>query len=286
MGFNRVVDFAKSFEEGRMWQSFIHKSGSPILPAAGWWGDLSMAAGIPKYNAYVGTQLEGTPLSGVGNTGIYVGQPVSPMTKHINRIYLKTSGATFAPAIFILCDYVFFYPLVDMDSTDLQEFDNITSALPRHTDGKNLKVMLVSTVPQTATVSCIVTYTNQNGVEGRISTFNLVASSNVGCINNFGGTVAGSARPFIPLASGDYGVRKVDSLLMSGSAGGFCAVVMIKQLATMIIREQHTVAEHFFLKHKPSVPTITDGAYLNFIFSSGVAATSSLVRGELEVFWN
>lgn len=286
MGFPSVRSYAESFsKDGRFWQSFMHKTGSPILPAAGWWGDLSMAAGTPKYNAYVGTQGQGTPLVGTGNFGIYAGENQAPATKHLNRIAIKTNSATFAPAKMVLCDYVYFIPLVDMDSTDLQEFDNVTLPMPRFEHGKDLNAMLVTTTPQTANATATITYTNQDGVSGRTSTFNVLGPSNVGNINCTLSFAAGGMNPFIPLAQGDYGIQSIDSLQMSASAGGFCAIVLVRPLASVLIREKDTVTEHFFLKHKPSLPVIDDGAYLNFIFSSGVAAVSSLIRGEVEIYW-
>lgn len=264
--------------------SFIFKTGSPVLPAAGWWGDLSMSAGIPKYNAYVGAQGEGTPLIGTGNFGLYAGEPVAPATKHLNRILLQTNSATFAPAKFILLDYLYFYPLVDMDSTDLQEFVNL-APMPRYPDGKGVQAMLVSTVPQTGNAACTISYTNQDGVPGRISTFNVLGPSNVGNCNSSRSLAPGGFNPFIPLDVGDYGIRSVESLQMSTSAGGFCAVVLVQTIASHLIREKGTVTEHFFLRHKPSLPQVKDGAYLNFIFSSGVAAISSVIRGEVEFYW-
>jgi len=286
MGFASVRDYAESFSEnGRYWQSFIHKTGSPILPAAGWWADLSMAAGTPKYNAYVGTQGQGTPLTGAGNFGIYAGESVAPLTKHLNRIALSTNGATFAPAKFVLCDYVYFIPLVDMDSTDLQGFDNLTNPMPRFQHGRDLNAMLVTTTPQTGNAAATITYTNQDGVPGRTSTFNVLGPSNVGNCNSSLSSAAGGMNPFIPLASGDYGIQSIDSIQMSASAGGFCAIVLARPLASILIREANTVTEHFFMKHKPSLPQIDDGAYLSFVFSSGVAATSSVIRGEVELYW-
>lgn len=285
MGFSSVKDYAESFTNGRYWQSFINKTGSPILPAAGWWGDLSMAAGTPKYNAYVGTQGQGTPLIGSGNFGIYAGENVAPMTKHLNRILLSTNGATFAPAKMVLCDYVYFYPMIDMDSTDVQELDSTTNPMPRFNAGKDLNAMLVTTTPQTSSASCTITYTNQSGVPGRVSTFNVLGPSNVGNCNSSLSAAAGGQNPFIPLAQGDYGIQSIDTIQMGASAGGFCAIVICRPLASVLIREQNTATEHFFLRHKPSLPQFEDGAYLSFVFSSGVAAASSQIRGEIELYW-
>lgn len=284
MGFRGVREYADALEDGRLWQSFVHKSGSPILPAAGWWADLSMAAGTPKYNAYVGGQLQGTPMVGAGNFGIYAGEAVAPATKHLNRLALSTNSATFAPAKFVLCDYVYFYPLVDMDSTDQQDMDSSVT-LPRFHGGADMNMMLVTTTPQTGPAVCTVSYTNQSGVSGRLSTFNVMGPSNVGNCNSSLSTSAGGINPFLPLAMGDYGVRSIESVTLNASAGGFCALVLVRPLASILIREQNTATEHFFLKHKPSLPQIDDGACLNFVFSSGVAAISSLIRGELELYW-
>lgn len=285
MGFSSFRDYAEdASDRGQYWMSFMYKTGTPVLPAAGRWGDVSMSAGTPKYNAYVGSQGEATPLYGSGNNGIYAGESVAPLTKHLSRILLQTNGATFAPAKFVLCDYLMFYPLTDMDSTDLQEFVQ-AATLPRYANGKGVQVMLVSTVPQTANATCTISYTNQDGTPGRTSTFTILGPSNVGNLLTSGSTAAGGSNPFIPLQSGDYGVRSVESIQLAASAGGFCSIVLVQTISSFLIRETNTATEHFYLKHKPSLPQVQDGAHLNFIFSSGVAAASSILRGELEFYW-
>ena len=287
MGFSSVKEYAETRSDtGQTHMSFFFKTGSPVSPATGWWSDLSMSAGTPKYNAWLGAQGEGTPMYGIGNSGIYAGQNVEQLgqTKHINRTLLMTNSATFAPAIFLLLDYLYFYPLIDMDSTDLQELNN-SAAVPRYSDGRGVMAMIVATVPQTANAVCTMTYTNQAGVSGRTTTFNVRGPSNVGNLNCSKSTSPNGANPFVPLAQGDYGIRSVDSVQMSGSAGGFVSVVLVQTICTTLIRERNTCVEQFFLKHKPSLPRVMDGAYLNFIFSCGVAAISSPIRGEIEFYW-
>ena len=70
MGFKSLAEFASSWVEGRLWQQPLHKSGTPVLPAVGYWMDLSMAGGMPKYNAYVGDQNTFTSMVGASNFGI------------------------------------------------------------------------------------------------------------------------------------------------------------------------------------------------------------------------
>lgn len=285
MGFGTVSEYARSYEEGRFWKSFINKTGSPILPAGGYWGDLSMAAGTPKYNAWVGTQLQATPMIASGNSSIYVGENVAPLTKHLNRINIQTNSATFAPAIFLLNDYLMFYPLVDCDSTDLQECDNSTP-LPRIVAGAGVQMALITSVPQTGNANCTIVYTNQDGVPGRTTTFLIRGPTNVGNLNVFNANANGAAVPQIPLQPGDFGVQSVQTIQFDASAGGFVTLLLYETLGSLLIREQNTVCEHYFFRHKPSLPRIYDGAFLNYFFSSSVAAISSLIRGELEVYWN
>lgn len=118
MAFDRIIDFANAQAvTGATWTNFIHKTSLPVFSSAGMWADASMGAGTPKYNAYVGTQGESTPMYGAGNFGIYTGGDVSE-NKHLAEIMLQSTLATLAPADFLLCDYLLNYPLIDMDSTD------------------------------------------------------------------------------------------------------------------------------------------------------------------------
>lgn len=285
MPFPNVATF--NADNGAEWFSFIHKTGSPLLPAAGWSADLSMAAGIPKYNAYVGTQGEGTPMFGQGNFGIYLPDPGPGKTLHIAEINLGSASATLAPATFYLCDYLYSYPLTDMDTTDPQVMDNGVAPVPRYADGLGVRAMVVTTTPQSAVAQCNISYTNSDGVSGRTSTI-YTGVSNTGNIQGAQQSAAGagSMSPFIPLDSGDKGIRTIDSVTMLASGGGFTAVVLVRPLAEIKIREQNTVAEINYLVSKRSLPRVLSGACLNFVYSSGVTAISSVIRGYVKFQWN
>lgn len=146
MGFTTYPEMAAAWNAGQKHQQHIHKTATPLLTGAGYWGDMSMAAGTPKYNAYVGNQYEFTPMVGASNFGINTGMSGE---KFLSRLNISGSGVASSafPANVIVCDYVGFYPLVDMDDTDYQEFVNVAD-VPRHTDG--LRLMIVCTTPQTA----------------------------------------------------------------------------------------------------------------------------------------
>jgi hypothetical protein len=287
MSFRRIVDFATAAgDDGRNWTSFIHKTSSPVLGFAANWADGSVGAGIPRYNAYVGVQGEFTPMSGSGNFGLYTGpEPAIGQDKLIVDASLQCSTATMAPSYYMLCDYLGHYPLIDMDSTDLQALDN-TASLPRYTSGAGVQMMAVCTVPQTASATATVVYTNSDGTASRTATFH-VNAANIGTINCAANATAGAAQrtPFVPLADNDGGVRSVQSVTLNASAGGFISLVLVKPLMQQIMREVSIVTEKTPYIHDARAPRVLPGACLNHIFTSGGSAVSSVVRGHVTFAW-
>jgi hypothetical protein len=169
-----------------------------------------------------------------------------------------------------------FYPLVDLDSVDVQE-TTAAATLPRYTDGVGVQIMPVITLPSTAATACTIVYTNEKGVAGRTTTFSLLAGATTGSIAasaNLTGA-AGSNAPFIPLASGDSGVRSIESVTMSAGVGGFACFVLVKPLVSISVPEINTCSELSFLADRFTLPRIQSGAFLNFIIKTNVSATSS-----------
>ncbi len=288
MSFLNVRDFADAMvESGREWTSFVHKTGGPASFGAGRWGDMSMGAGTPKYNAYVGSQNTATPLIGAGNDGIYIGPtPPAGMDKFLHEISLHSSSATLAPAYFVLCDYLMHYPLVDGDDTGQQDMDN-TLTLPRTASGNGVMCFAVCTTPTTANATVQIRYTNSEGVSNRLSQFTLLTTSVVGTIMSSSNTsaAAGSASPFIPLADGDTGIRSIESVTNLGSGGGFFALVLVSPLAPIVLRQTGVAAEIQTIPQRGAMPKIDAGAYLNFIYSPGQSGTAVTLRGHLQFVW-
>ena len=273
--------------DGSFWYSYFHKTGGPALIGAGRWGDMSMGAGTPKYNAYVGGQTTATPLSGSGNDGIFLGPtPPAGQTKHIHSLALQSSSTVLAPSRFILCDYLLHYPLVDGDSTDQQDMDN-TLSIPRYADGAGVQCMVVCTTPMSANAVATVSYVNQAG-DTKTSTFSLLFSTAVGAIISSSDTSnsANSGAPFIPLAGGDTGIRSINSITLSSGAGGFFALVLVKPLFGINLTEANTATESFLLMNNgASMPKVENGAYLNFIYITGGTGSAVTLRGELVTVW-
>jgi hypothetical protein len=245
-----------------------------------------MGAGTPKFNAYVGSQLVATPLVNADNSAIYCGPlPSVGQSKKVAEInLLSTNASNNVPLSMILCDYLLFYPLIDGDDSDVQNMDN-TATLPRYQDGEGVQAFLVTTSPMTANGTATITYTNSEGVSGRVLTTTIVASSTLGPIAHRQSNANGFT-PFIGLAAGDRGIRSVESVQFPSAVGGFVALVLVKPLAQTIIREANTPNERpMFLTTGGVAPAIADGAFLNFIFSTSGNASPAIVRGHVGFVW-
>ena len=265
----------KQYCEGNLFYSPFYKSSLPNA-GAGRYVDLSMGAGTPKFNAYVGGQYEATVLTGTGNAGIYVGSG----DRYINRLTANTNTASSIPLHLMLCDYLMFYPLVDLDSTDLQELDN-TATLTRYSDGVNVQVMAVVTTPMAASVNCTVNYTNALGVDISAS-FALISNANIGGIASSSSTQSTATTansPFLPI---NDGCRKINSVQLAGSAGGFASFVLVYPLVKFDLIELGVPNELEPIRQMAQMKKIFDGAYLNFVALQGGSAGATGIQGILE----
>lgn len=287
MGFNSFGKYGEAFDEGRMHFAYVYKALTPTPAAANTFVDLNQTSGLPKYNAFVGSQYTFTPLTGTGNGGIYVGSYGSgSSTKHLMRMQAlnpgNASGGTAAPPDYLhLCDYLGFYPLIDSDSIDQQDMDNSTT-LTRYTDGAGVRIVLIATAPMSSSATLTISYTNSAGVAGRISSYSVYPATSIGsCATASGSTGAASTvSPFWPLVGGDQGVRSIESMTFSSPCGGFICAALVKPIAGMGILELAVPSEKVFGFEVQNPPEIKPGAYLNFLWlrSNTAAATFS---GEL-----
>lgn len=283
MPIKSVNEIVQAHESGRTVLSSFRKAPTSVT-TQGAWADLAIAAGNPRPQYYVGSELTATLFD--GNRGLYHGQNVSPSTKYLHRFNVVCPTATSVPATFLLLDYLLFYPLVDMDSTDEQLLDN-TITLPRYTDGSGVVAFLVATTPFTGGGTSTIKYTNQNGTEGHFSTAvtSPTASVAIGSLVTGGTSLAGAYSPFYPLASGDTGIRKIESITFSTPIGGVGVLVLAKVIAQVYATEITAPNEVFFAMNRSRMPQIQDGAYLNLIMQGNGSIASSVIMGEAEFMW-
>jgi hypothetical protein len=281
-GFKNVPAYVAAFTEGRVHSCSIRKVPSQAS-VANWWVDLSMAAGNPPPNYYASSPLEADTLDGF--RGIFHGADKAPASKHLHEIMLTTPTAALVGA-YQLLDYLLYYPFVDGDSADVQTLDN-TITLPRYTDGDGVKVMFVSAAPTTGGGQFTFDYINQNGVARTSPTqFCSVASASIASlITSEPGTAANGA-PFLRLADGDTGVRRITSVTFSVPNGGLGALVLVHPVGDLVVREINTPAEVTYVQHAPAREAVKDGAYLGLIVQCAGTVAAGLLAGRMTFTWS
>ena len=216
------------------------------------------------------------------------GTNVSPRKKKLINSGIYTSSSTAGVAMYMLCDYLMFYPLIDFDLADEQVFLN-TITLPRYPDGEGVMAFIVATGDTGVSDHAItLTYTNSQGVAGRTNP--ITVQCNIPSITGqvvHSGVTTGRTGPFIPLADGDSGIRSVQSIqLDSGSGAGWCCLVLCKPLVTIPITTYVFPSERSQIFQPPSIPEIKYEAFLGVLMHSGGAvAGGSRICGYHEFVW-
>lgn len=284
MSLRTIGDIVNACSNGQTWSSFVHKTTTPT-PGAGYWGDMSMGAGTPIYNAYVGGQYEATQLIGSKNQGIHTGAtPPAGMEKYLAQIGVMTPTITNGPPMSLhINDYLMCYPLIDGDSLDQQDMINEVS-LPRYTDGVGVRAFIVVTTPMTGTGTTTIGYTDCDDVD-RTMTIGLIGSGTVGVIvgNSSSSTSANAKAPFIPIDG--RGLKRINYVTNLSSMGGFFCIVLCRPLTRIHIREGGVWTEHCLISQKLMLPRIYDGAYLNMLALTSASGNPSTIRGQFDFVW-
>ena len=89
------------------------------------------------------------------------------------------------------------------------------------------------------------------------------------------------------MASGDTGIRSVQTVTISAASGsGTAALCLVRPLAQITISVSGLMTEKDLLNQIPSLPRIPDGACLTWILGAGAAvAANTTFNGGVEVVW-
>lgn len=281
-GYRTTAEWARAAHNGAVLYSTARKV--PSQPSSnGRWVDLSMTPGNPPPNYYASAPLAAAVLDPF--RGIYHGDNKAPAKKHLAEITLQTPNSGIVGP-YKLLDYVLYYPFIDLDDADEQVFDN-TVTLPRYTDGAGLQVIAVTVAPTTAGGSFTFDYVDDQGVSRTTPTiFTDTTISNIASLTTFApGTVAGNG-PFLPLNSASKGVRRITAFRNLTPSGGLTALVLVRPLANLAIREVNSPSEYVFAGPGVTPPQIVDGAYLNLIVYGPTNVQSSNLTVDLLTTWD
>ena len=276
-GFRNVADYAAADAAGRMHFCSLRKVPSQAS-VAGNWVDLSMAAGNPKPQYYASAPLEAATLDGF--EGIFHGDAKSPASKHLTHLGLMTPTAALVGQ-YKLLDYLLYYPFVDGDSLDAQTLGN-TVALPRYADGDGVMAMAVVCAPTTGGGSFTFNYIDHAGQSrtSPIVSCNATAAGIATLATTSGGQV------FLPLDTLSRGVRRIDSVTFVAPSGGLLALVLVKPLLDLAVREVSNMAETEAIRLRPGAPQVLDGAYLGLICNCAGSVAAGQLAGYARFAWS
>ena len=263
---------------------YVWRKAPAVTPTANVWFDMSMSPGNPAAQYYIGGITTSTVLARSTDGGLQHGASVSPSKKYIRKINAFTQTQASLPMTLWLCDYLMFYPFIDMSVTDQQDMTN-SVPIPRYTDGRGVQMMAILTNAGVGGQSFNVNYTNQDGVPGR-TTPNIVMNSSTSSgtiITASVGTIFRSGNPFMNLQQGDTGVRSIESVTMAGADVGLFALCLVKPLCVSQMSVIRAPYEKDFLL-AGEMPQVKDDAYLNWLCTP--AATMGTITGDLQVVWN
>jgi hypothetical protein len=300
MSYAGLEDMVAELASGKFWSQDFFKLSGGAAHVAGNAYDLSLMGGFPPANTYPGTALNAVVPDDTTGWGLWHGGNVSADTKHVLNALAMAVGSNSAPGILRLVDVAMYYPGIDLKSTALQTMVNGVS-LSRHTNGKGLRAMIVTTVqsggtPASTPVLSAFNYRDQDDVDAALTgvgTINFTAGAAgippVGKIVHCA-PAANHPGPFLPLNAGDSGIKRVNSLQLStaytGSTTTTGAVVLVKPLLSIPLPAVGQPAERSFFAPTPILPAIPDGACLSWIYIPGAAvAANSIFSGNLDFGW-
>lgn len=281
MGFANVRDLVDACVAGQGTYYTFRKT--PTTAIAGGWYDLSMSAGNPRAQYYAAAPLTAQTLSQSADGGLPHGGNVTG-TKHLKCMTVVIT--TGAGGNLMLCDYLLFYPFCDDSTTDPQLMEN-TATLTRYTDGVGVQIMAVSVGARTGGQTFQVTYTNSDGVPGRLTQVapQSTLSSNGTVINHRGAGTTHNG-PFLALQQGDKGVRSIESVQMiSGVDVGLFALVLVRPIVQGYVYQTAVPQEFDYFQHFGKLPEIKNDAYLGLLtFNTGTAVSN--MNGSIETVWS
>lgn len=253
----------------------------------GIWFDFSMSPGNPVPQYYAQAPLTATVLARSTDGGLDHGPNVSTAKKYLRKFMAFSLNTSYGPCPLMICDYLLFYPFVAMD-VGTQDMIN-TNTLTRYTDGAGVRAMAVVVAPHVGGTSNFrVTYTNQNGVAGRVSS-TLITNTQAlnGSIITSSTTTgfAGRSGAFLDLQDGDTGMRSIEQVEFFNGDVGLIALVLVKPLASASIFDITAPVEVDYLIDQNIMPVIEDDAYLNIIGYPASSIATTAINGLIETVW-
>lgn len=207
--------------------------------------------------------------------------------KYLAGVTLMTTTAGAVPLSLMVMDYLMYYPLIPME--DVQEMTNPVT-LSRRTSGHGVQIMLVEQFPYVGGGTCRITYTNSNGVGGRLSSIVTInTQTTLGTVATSAPATAGCPGIFVPLQEGDSGVRSVESIEFFAADSGNIAIVLVYPLCPFANYETTNPSQWDTWYDLGILAAIEDennrDAYLSLVCSPNGSLTGAILDGSIKTIW-
>lgn len=289
MAFSSIDDLVNEITtNGKFWRADWNKITGAAAYTAGRWYDLSTLNGTPIANAWAGTSLTYQACTSASGFSLYHGGNVTPDTKHILNMSAVSAVATAVPGVLMLVDMQGYWPGINMNSLSLQTLSGNPSTFIRYANGVGCRLYLAISSTSGATAHNLsVSYVDQSDNSNSLPVTVACTASAIPPHITHSGTAANNYGPFLPLASGDTGVKNVNSVQLSAASGaGTAALVLCKPLAQIPIVTAAVLAERDLLNQLPSLPQVQDDACLTWLYFTGAAAAGNTnFYGGVELGW-
>jgi hypothetical protein len=183
---------------------------------------------------------------------------------------------------------------IDMTGADSTPSVAMQWRTPRYTSGAGVQAfLLTSTAGSAGTTTFQNTYTNSAGTGSRTTPSSPALPTNNATAPIFGipysGTGSGKFGPFMPLQTGDAGIRNITNIILasSGVTAGVYNLCLCKPLLTLPITTLGVASERDLVNQLPSMPIVYDGANLQWLIYAGAAIPNSAAYyGHIDLGWS
>jgi hypothetical protein len=287
-------DIQQAIAEGRSHNQRFFKAAAG--GADGQWWDWSFASGQPAYDARVGNALEFTPCIAQANDAIWFPAIEAGMERQLAGITVKpqASGQSQVAVSFEVYDLIGVYPLIDGDSTDIQEMDN-SAPLPRYSTGDGIIPVLVNHVaPQIQAADGTMVYTTCAGVQRTVTI--RAALTGLNRVVSAHPSAGAAGQLSLPRADGCGGVRSIDSLTWTAAPGGLYSLYLIRPLfsfthwsdpisAASSTGNKMAIEKCNCTHNAWHLPRIYDGAHIGMFFMTSAGGRTMSLFGHMNFIW-
>jgi len=299
MGWTSADDLTNQITTNGKLESIVYQKTSVAAGQAGHWQHLLNSAGSIPAATFGGAEATFVSTDNTWTEGtIPIGDQTAPATKHILTMGASVVAAAGAPWLILPIDLVGYAKLTTTNvsttgtkAITMTPISNTAANVDRYPNGEGLRLFIGSYAAMGANAPTMqVTYTNSAGTTGCTTTAGCVstASATSGTILN-SGNAANKYGPFLPLASGDTGVKDIESVIWGGTAhaSGSVFVGLCKPLCMPIpIPATGLYNIMDFVNTVPSMPRLKNGANVTFlVFGTGATTAAGTVYANFDYGW-